>query len=430
MTKSNNKLALLGGKPIITIPFSHYQGMGPEEVEKVKDVIDSGVLSGFFGSWSDEFWGGSIVKEFEEQWSKRFKVKYSISMNSATSCLVAAMGAIGIGPGDEVIVPPFTMSATAMAPLAYGGIPVFADIEPDTFGLDHEVVLSKINSRTKAIIAVNLFGHPSYLEELSEIAKENNLYLIEDNSQSPLAECNSQLAGSIGDIGIFSLNYHKHIHTGEGGICVSNNENLALKLKLIRNHGENVIDDLNIKDLTNLFCFNYRLTEIAAAIGLIQLKNIDDHVILRENIGRKLTEGILGMAGLKPPMVRTNARHVYYIWALRYDANITGVSRETFSKALSAEGFPNELGYVRPLYLLPIFQKKISMGNEGFPFNLNPDLDYSCGICPVAEQMYEKELIIFEPCAYNLTDTHIDMLIEVIHKVYDNLSELKSYERS
>src|SRR5262249_8722448 len=158
---------------------------------------------------------------------------------SATSGLVAAMGAVGIEPGDEVIVPPTTMSATAVAPLAYGGKPGFADIEPETFGPDPAAVRAPITPRTKAIVSANLIGHPARLAELAAIAREHGLYLVEDNAQGPLAAEHGRYAGTVGDIGVFSLNYHKHIHTGEGGVCVTNDDELALRLQLIRNHGEN-----------------------------------------------------------------------------------------------------------------------------------------------------------------------------------------------
>ncbi len=424
---NKSKLALLGGEPVIPYELNPYPSIGGKEIERVTKVLKSGVLSGFYGSWCDEFWGGDVVKVFEKAWSDRFNIEHSISMNSATSCLVAAMGAVGIGPGDEVIVPPYTMSATVVAPLAYGGIPVFADIDADTFCLDPNDVLKKITPKTRAIITVNLFGHPSPLDELRELARVNDLYLIEDNAQGPLAEYKNQYAGTLSDIGIFSLNYHKHIHTGEGGVCVTDDDDLALRLKLIRNHGENVTEDLGITNLANLFCFNFRLTEMSAAVGLSQLENAKEHVNRRIKIGTELTRKIKGLNGLTPPFVSLDAKHVYYMWALKYDEKKTGVSRDVFSKALVKEGFPNEQGYVKPFYLLPLFQQKIAMGSQGFPFNLNKDIDYSKGICPVAERMHEKELILFQPCSYGLDDKEINLLAETIHKVYNNLSELKNY---
>ncbi|WP_204106209.1 MULTISPECIES: DegT/DnrJ/EryC1/StrS family aminotransferase [Spirulina sp. CCY15215] len=411
------KLALLGGKPVLPQPLPPYRSLGDAEVKAVAEVMRSGCLSGFYGSWGAEFFGGPCVQTLEQSWQERFQVPHAISVNSATSGLYAAMGAIGLSPGEEVILPPYTMSATAMAPLLYGGIPVFADIDRETFCLDPEAVCQAITPKTRAILAVNLFGHPAPLTQLKAIAEKNNLYLIEDNAQSPLAEENQCYAGTIGDISIFSLNYHKHIHTGEGGICVTRDDRLAQRLQLIRNHGENAVEALKLDDLTNLIGFNYRMTEMSAAVGIEQIKQIDAHVKRRERLGQNLSAGIADLDGLTPPLVRPNCRHVYYVWAMRFDEKIVEISRQKFSQALSAEGFPHFIGYVRPLYFLPIFQKRIAIGDRGFPFTLS-DRHYHRGLCPVTEKMYEQELLGFEPCAYAIDDETCDRLIEALRKVY------------
>lgn len=410
-------LALLGGRPVLSSPLTSYNTLGPEEREAVARVVESGCLSGFYGSWSPQFYGGPEVRAFEEEWRERFGVRHAVSVNSNTSGLFASMGVIGVEPGDEVIVPPYTMSATAMAPLLYGGIPVFADIEPDTFCIDPQSVRRAITPRTKAILAVNLFGHPAPLAELLAIAQEHNLYLIEDNAQAPLAEENGRLTGTIGHIGIFSLNYHKHIHTGEGGVCVTNDDALALRLQMIRNHAENIVEPLELTNIANLVGFNYRMTELSAAIGRAQLTKVAHHVGRREASARRLTEGLTGLEGLTPPPVRPGCRHVYYFWTFRYNADVIGVSRETFSRALEAEGFPHEVGYGRPLYWLPLFQQRIAIGSQGYPFTLS-DVRYERGMCPVVERMHTQEVLCFENCLWDMTDEQIDLLIEAVRKVH------------
>ena len=425
-----SELAVLGGEPVLKSPLTPYNSIGEAEINAVIRVLHSGKLSAFYGSPGDEYWGGKEIQAFERAWAERFQVKHAVSVNSATSGLYSAIGAIGIGPGDEVIVPPYTMSATVMAPLIYGAIPVFADIEEETFGLDPQAVRKAITPKTKAIIAVNLFGHPARLDELWTIAEENNLVLLEDNAQSPLAEDEGRFAGTIGHIGVFSLNFHKHIHTGEGGMCVTNDDNLALRLKLIRNHGENVVEQYSIEDLTNIVGFNFRLTEIQAAIGIEQLQNIDMHVGKREASARSLSDGIKGLEGLTPPKVRPGCRHVYYVWAVRLDEKAVGVSRKTYCNALNAEGFPVFEGYVKPLYLLPMFQKKIAFGKNGFPFISSPEISYDEGICPVCERIYKKEFFGFEPCAYDVDDVQAELLIEAIRKVHMHVHELRVLENS
>jgi perosamine synthetase len=330
-----------------------------------------------------------------------------------------------VGPGDEVILSPYTMSATAMAPLGYGAIPVFADIEPETFGLDPACVEAAITPRTRAILVTNIFGHAARLQELKALADKHDLYMIEDNAQAPLGTDESGgYCGTIGHIGIFSLNYHKHIHTGEGGICTTNDDNLAQRLAMVRNHAEAVVEPSGIADLTNMYGMNYRMTELSAAIGLVQLEDIDIHVSRRETLAQALSEAASSIDGVTPPVVRDECRHVYYVWAAQVEAAVLGVSRTRFSQALAAEGVPNFEGYLMPLYKLPIFQKRIAMGRDGFPFNQS-DVTYEDGMCPVVEDMKFNKMLGFEPCVYDMSDADIKMVQDAIYKVGENIGELR-----
>lgn len=425
MSSAHGQLALLGGTPVLPDPLPPYRSMGEAEKRAVADVIDSGCLSGFFGSPGPEFLGGPQVRAFEDTWAENCGSTYAVSVNSNTSGLFAAMGAIGISPGDEVIVPPWTMSATAVCPLIYGGIPVFADIEDQTFCLDPARVREQITERTRAIIAVNLFGHPARLSELRALADEHGLYLIEDNAQAPLGHENGRRCGTIGDIGIFSLNFHKHIHTGEGGVCTTNDTGLAERLQAIRNHAENVTAGLSGDALTNMVGFNFRMTEMSAAVGLAQLGAIDRHVEARERIAQALSDGTRDLDGLTPPQVRDGCRHNYYVWMLKFDAARMGVSRALFSKALAAEGFPHFPAYLPPLYRLPLFRERAAIGRDGWPFTLT-DRVYKDGLAPVCERLHEEEALLFEPCAFEVTDTNLERLVEAVRKVHRHRDELVS----
>ena len=420
-------LALLGGKPLIDHPLPRYQSIGDEEEKAVTDVIRTGCLSGFYGSWQSGFLGGPKVLEFEKAWAKKFGTKHAISVNSNTSGLYAALGAVSISPGDEVIVPCTTMSATAMAPLIYGAIPVFVDIDEDTFCLKLDSVRNNLTKKTKAIIAVNLFGHAAPLHELRKLCDEKGFTLIEDNAQAPLATEYDKYCGTIGHIGVFSLNYHKHIHTGEGGMCCTDDDVLGQRLQMIRNHAEAVVEGAQVDDLTNMVGFNYRMTELSAAVGLVQLENIEAHIRRRKFIGESLTQGVEGLRGISTPQIRNGCTHVYYGWVLRYNSEIVGPSRTILVKALNAEGFPCSEGYVRPLYLLPLFLQRKAIGRHGYPFNLTKRT-YAKGLCPTAERLYQNELIVFQPCAWNLDGVMIERLIETIHKVWKNCGNLKDFE--
>jgi perosamine synthetase len=418
-------LALYGGARSVDLPLVHYQSMNGDEAEAAAAVVRSGVLSAFLGASGEHFLGGPIVRQFEAAWRQRYGVRHAISVNSCTSGLMVAMGAVGITAGDEVIVPPFTMSATVIAPLIYGGIPVFADLDPETCCIDPQSVRKRMTPRTKAIVAVNLWGHPAALTELKRLADECGIWLIEDNAQSPLAEENGRLCGTIGHIGVFSLNYHKHIHTGEGGVCVTEDDSLAERMQLIRNHGENAVEARGIEDITNIVGFNFRLTEIQAAIGLEQLKNIDKHVDVRVRIGSELTEAVGELEGIRAPVVRPGCKHVYYMWMMRYEQEAVGVSRDLFQKALAVEGVPTNGGYLRPLHLLPLFQKRIAFG--AYPFKLS-QVQYPKGLCPVSERMYERELILFHASAYDLDSDGVHQVARAIRKVHANRHLLATTE--
>jgi perosamine synthetase len=420
-------LALLGGSPAVASPLAPYRTTGPEEEEAVLRVMRGGVLSAFIGAWSEEFRGGPEIKAFEAEWAAAFRCKHALSVNSATSGLVAAMGAVGVSPGDEVIVPPYTMSATAVAPLFYGGIPVFVDIEEDGFCLDVAKVADAITSRTRAIIAVNLFGQPADLTALRALADKHGIYLVEDNAQAPLATHAGRFAGTIGHIGVASLNYHKHIHTGEGGVCTTDDDVLADRLAMIRNHAENVAERLGGGDYTNLIGQNFRLTELAAAIGREQLKKAPALVARRVAIAERLTAGVAGLDGITPPYVRPDTQHVYYVWAGKLDERKLGVSRAKFAKALVAEGVPTATGYVKPLYLLPLFQRRMAIGRDGFPFNLT-NRSYHKGMCPVTERMHESELFSYLVCSYETSDAQVDQIISAFHKVYENRDQLRAID--
>src|ERR1700732_5221539 len=253
------RLALHGGPKTITSRLRHYNSIGAEEVAAARAVVESGMLSKYLGCWDPDFFGGPKVQEFERLCESRFGVKHAVTVNSWTSGLIAAVGAIGIEPGDEVIVTPWTMCASATAILHWNALPVFADIEPDTFCLDPGSVESRISPRTKAIMAVDIFGQSADMDSLRAIANRHGLRIISDAAQAPGVFYKGRRAGTLGDVGGFSLNYHKHVHTGEGGILVTDHDEIADRARLIRNHAEAVVGDKGVVDLGNMIGYNFRL---------------------------------------------------------------------------------------------------------------------------------------------------------------------------
>lgn len=421
------KLALNGGEKVIQQPFKRYNPIADEEISAVQNVMKSGVLSQFLGAWHEDFYGGPKVREFEESCKDYFKVKHAITVNSWTSGLIAAIGAIGIEPGDEVIVSPWTMAATATVILHWNAIPVFADIEQKTFCLDPKSVESNITAYTKAILVVDIFGQSANMEALLKIAKKHGLKVISDCAQAIGAKYKGQYAGTLADVGGYSLNYHKHIHTGEGGILVTNDDGIAESLRLIRNHAEAVVGPKGHSDLTNMIGYNFRLGEIESAIGIEQLKKLDSLTKSRSIAAQRLTAGLQNLLGLRTPVVEQDCTHVYYLYPIILDLDALGVSREKIFLALKEEGVPNlAIGY-QNLHLLPMYQKKIAYGSSGFPWTSDicrRNVNYNKGICPVAENLHDSTFLSLAMCSYEFSDKEVDLVIEAFVKVWDHLDEL------
>lgn len=423
----SSTLALLGGNPVNATPFPPYNTIGAEEKAAVMAVLDSGELSGFVATPNDQFWGGARVRALESAFRERFGSKHAIAVNSATSGLHCAVAAMGVGPGDEVIVPPYTMSASATVILFTGAVPIFADIEDSTFCLDPAAVEAAITPRTRGIMAVNLFGHPARLAELQAIAKRHSLFLVEDNAQAPGALCDGRPAGTIGDAGVFSFNRHKTMQCGEGGIVLTNNDRIAQKVALIRNHGEVVVEQMGVEDIVNTAGLNYRMTEMEAAVAGVQFGKLDSLNEARVALANRLTHGLSQFPGITTPAVRENCSHVFYFYVMRYDEAQTGIPRDLFCKAVQAEGIPLRAGYVKPLYLEPLYQRKICFGKSGFPFTAssrNADISYQRGLCPTTERLQDREIMLTNAIYPPLTDADIDRFVEAVGKVLANRDAL------
>lgn len=421
------KLALLGGDKTIQSPFRKYNPIGAEELQAAREVIESGVLSQFIGAWQEDFYGGPKVREFEHDAARYFGVKHAVTVNSWTSGLVAAVGAIGVEPGDEVIVTPWTMSASATAILQWNAIPVFADIDPKTYNLDPVSIEKNITPYTKAIMVADIFGQSADMDAIMTIAAEHNLKVISDTAQAPGAMYKGRFAGTCAHVGGYSLNYHKHIHTGEGGILVTDDDRIAERLQLIRNHAEVVVAGKGVTDISNMVGHNFRLGEIECAMGVEQLKKLDGFVRSRQLLAEALTEGLGNLRGLATPVVMDDCTHVYYVYPMQLDLALLGLSRERICDALVAEGVNVSRSY-QNIHLLPMYQKKIAFGSRGFPWSSDicrRDVDYGKGICPVAETLNDSTYIGFGMCVYDLGLDDIRQISRAFQKVWANLDSLR-----
>ena len=422
-----NKLAIFGGPKSINLYFKKYNPIGREELAAASSVIESGVLSQYLGTWHEDFFGGPKVREFEAAICDFFDVKYAVTVNSWTSGLVAAVAAIDIQPGDEVIVTPWTMSASAAAILHCNAIPVFSDIDRQTYNICPNSIEKNISPQTKAIIVADIFGLSADMDAIMTIARNNGLKVISDAAQAPGARYKGKWAGTLADVGGFSLNYHKHIHTGEGGILVTNDDWIAERLRLIRNHAEVVVEEMGVTYLSNMVGHNFRLGEIECAIGIEQLKKLPSLIKSRQFIAESLLSGIRDLEGLTGPSIPTGSEHVYYVLPFQVDVKKLGVSRDRICDALVAEGLPVMKRY-QNIHLTPLYQNKIAFGRDGFPWSSDfckREVNYGKGICPTAETLQDENFFGIGMCVYDLNQNDINTIIETFKKVWSNMEELQ-----
>jgi len=416
-------LSLFGGQKIRSKPFPNHPMIGEEEKAQVLEVLKSGNLSTFIASAGEYFLGGKKIREFEDKFSQKIGTKYGVAFNSATSALHAAVVAVGIKPGEEVIVPPYTFTSTATSALMHNAIPVFCDVKKDTYCINPHLLENVLTPLTRAVIPVHLFGHACDMDEIMSFSRKNNLKVIEDCAQAPGGQYKNQNLGTIGDCGVFSFQESKTIMTGEGGMLLTNNENIANVARLIRNHGEVIQSDSKQRSyISELLGWGYRMTELEAAIGIAQVSKLDHFNNERNKLCNYLSNEINKIDGLTH--VRYDfVKHAYYVFAFSFNKEKIGITRDLFVKALNAEGIPCFAGYVKPLYLSPLYTEKRAFAFKHYKGNVK----YEKGICPVAESLYEKELVGTVVARPPATLEDMSDIIKAIHKIIENKDEILRY---
>ncbi len=393
------KLAINGGASIRTKKWLDNFSFGEEEKRAAVAAIKSGYLSMFEGSFTPDppfsFRGGPLVQQLEAMWCDYYGVSHSVSVNSATSGLFAAIAALGIGYGDEVIVSPSTMTASSVGPLLYGAIPVFADVERKTGALDPDSIERLVTARTRCIIVVHQFGIPADMDRIMAIARRHGVKVIEDCAQAHAAKYKGRYVGTIGDIGVFSLNVNKSIQCGEGGVCTTNDDDLKYRMELVRNHAENVVGPAGYENIVNMLGFNYRLTEIQAAVAIEQFKKLDTINRARIDFVNYLNERLRQFDFLEVIEGRKDSVSTFYTYPVLFRPDVARVKVEEFRNALNAEGMYFIRGY-KPLYQQPIYQRR-TVFKHGYPFsapeNQGNSANYKSGACPMAEALREQLLI-------------------------------------
>ena len=398
----DEKLAFLGGKKTIdkVFPWPIYD---ESDIDAVVSVIRN-------GEWGNPDCGG-MVQSFENEFKEFSGTKYALSCVNGSVALRLALIACGVRPGDEVIVPPYTFIATASIVLEANCVPVFADIDPDTYNLDPVAVEKAITPRTKVIIPVHFAGQACQMDAIMSIARKHGIRVIEDACHGHGGEYQGKKLGSIGDAGCFSFQSSKNLTSGEGGMVITSDERMFDLVNSLRNVGR--VKGGQWYEHHNLGC-NYRMTPIQAALLSRQLKRLPEQTRLRDENGLYLKYLLSGIDGISP-LTRGHGEtlHTYHIFIFRYDKSFfNNLPKAEFAKMLAAEGVPSFMGYPQPLYRQPLFQQK-----NFFCYAIPESVDYKKVHCPVAEKACYEEAVWILQQAMLGTRSDMEKFAEAIVKI-------------
>ncbi len=380
----------------LSAPFIHVASptVDEDDVKAVADVLLSGRLS-----------AGPVATEFERRFAEYVGVEHAVTVNSGTAALHAALAAMGIQPGDEVIVPAMTFFSTATAVIHQGGVPVFCDISLDNFCMSPEDMRQRITPRTRAVIPVHYFGHAAEMDEINAIANEHDLVVIEDCAQSHSTLYKGAMTGSLGHLGAFSFFATKHMTSAEGGMVTTDNADYAGYMRSFRSHGMEGRDDHVILG------YNYRISEPAAALGLSQLKRLDVFNEGRIRASEAVIERICDIPWLTVPKVPNHVKHTYFWCHIMVDEDCLGMKTQALIERLRDKGIETRNRYVEPLYRQPLLTRNVPpilrlVAGDNLP-------DYSAMNLPNAERAAGR--VIGLPNRPDLTLFEIERIADVLH---------------
>jgi dTDP-4-amino-4,6-dideoxygalactose transaminase len=415
-----SELAVLGGKPVRTQPFSAWPRWRPADARRLQEVLESG------------HWGGFPVPsrlsgEFAARFADFHGARYGLCVANGTIALVAALQAVGVRFGDEVIVPAYTWDGTATAVLFAGGIPVFADVDPDTYCLDVESARRLITTRTRAVIPVHLAMRFTEMDALLELAREHDLKVVEDCAHAHGGQYKGRGAGSMGDIGCFSFQESKLMTSGEGGIVITSDLRYFEHLQSQVNCGRaSVTDQYRQRVLGS----NYRMTELQAALLIGQLEMLPELAERRARSAALLSDALSGIDGIRPlPPQRAITRDTLYCYVFQYRAEETGVSRDMFAAALDAEGIRCDGRFYEAVYRSALFFASPDVSPQLCIGRPSP-VDYSKVRCPVSERAAYHEAVWIPQFVLLGGDQDVEDVARAVAKVMRNLGDLQDADES
>lgn len=396
------KLAIHGGEKTVNKEFP-WPVFDEGDVKAVADVLRS-------GQWGDPDCSG-LVARFEREFADTCGARYAAASVNGSVALRLALIASGVKPGDEVIIPPYTFIATASVVLEANCVPVFVDIEPDTYNIDPTEIEKAVGPKTKAIIPVHFGGLACDMDRIMAIARKHKLAVIEDACHAHGAEYRGRKLGTIGDAGGFSFQSSKNLTSGEGGMTITDSQELFDAVDSLRNCGRK--KGYQWYDHFHLGC-NYRMTTLQAALLLSQLGRLEEQTKRRDENGRYLAKLLSEIDGISPlARGRGETRHSYHLFIFRYDkSKFNNLPKVEFSRWLAAEGVPAFMGYPRPLYKQPLFQEK-----NFWSYAIPPEVDYKDVRCPVAEKACADEAVWISQQALLADRADMESFAEAIRKI-------------
>lgn len=375
---------------------------GEVEEEALVEVLKSG-----------RFLQGPKVELFEEKWANFCDVEHAVAVSNGTVAIQLALYVLGLEPGKEVIVPSLTFGSTATAVVHQGGVPVFADIDSETYTLDVNDLERAVTEETFAIIPVHLYGHPAEMDEIRDFADEHDLYVIEDAAQAHGASYKGKKVGGLGDIGAFSFYATKNITTGEGGVITTDSDEIAAKVRQLRSHG------MEGRDKHVDLGYNYRMSEFQGALGVHQVDRIEQLNARRREISKRLADELGSHSWLKPATVREYVTHAYFWAPFEVLPEEIGMTGKEVWRGLKDQGVETRHRYTTPLYDQPVFQNHMGFNSE-FPWSENPNPhDYDLAL-PNVESIVGN--MIGLPNHPGLSDEEVTYVIEAVRKFSDENS--------
>lgn len=395
--------AIAGGSPAKTTPYGTWKRYGEEELGQLREALEQGTL--FYAS-------GAKVRAMEERIAAMHGVPFAVATSSGTASVHAAMIAAGVSPGDEVITTPITDMGSLVPILFQGGVPVFADLAPRSYVITPESVEAAITERTRAVLAVHLWGNACDLSALHEICDRRGLVLIEDCAQAWGCTYGGKPIGTWGQIGCFSLNEFKHVSCGDGGAVITSDPELAKRLRLATDKCYDREPGAVVRNATFL-ANNYRMTELQGAVALAQLGKLDGIVDRRRKWCAGLSERLTGIEGITLPEPTPGCEPSWWFYMMRVQPSALGADADAFAEAIRAEGVPAGAHYIgRCVYEYPIFVDHSAFQHGSHPFSART---YGKGLCPEAEAILDTTVII--PINEAYTDTDLEETALAVNRV-------------